>query len=111
MPSFQQLVKCPHCSLPITLTSDFTDGEIFVHGKMKKNGQSIKNGLPAEWYQYLRDNNLVYGCAKPYIVVRHNSVYYEAVPFKRTLINTRRQTIIPQQRVNPNPQIFSSDKV
>lgn len=99
MPSLQQILRCPYCSLPISLNSDFTDGKIFVHGKMKKNGKDIKSDLPADWYQYLRDNELIYGCAKPFVVVRHNSVCYEAIPFKRDVSHKRRQTIIPQQRL------------
>ena len=94
-------VHCPHCGLLAHVRSGEADKGVLYHGIIKKNGHRLANNLPADWYQYIRDNDIVYGCAKPFILVRKSSIQYEAVPYNPEVPKStrRRATVIPCGRV------------
>ena len=100
------VVHCPHCRLPASITSQEIDAGAIYHGVMKKNGHKIQKRIPPEWVQYLKSNDLIYGCGKPFMVLRKSSVQFEAVPYNPNpkSLQVRRATVIPCSRVQPSIQ-------
>jgi hypothetical protein len=95
------VVHCPHCGLPAPVTAADIDKGALYHGTLKKNGRRLRDRVPAEWVQYLYDNDMIYGCGKPFFVIRKSSIQFEAVPFNPMFRGTsiRRSTVIPCERV------------
>ena len=101
------VVHCPHCGLPAPVTATDIDNGAIYHGTLKKNGRQLRDRVPADWVQYLRDNDMIYGCGKPFLVVRKSSIQFEAIPFIQGA-KTRRATIIPCTRPQPSPSASSN---
>ena len=66
---------CPHCSDPILIFHAEIKCAIFRHGVIKSSGQQISPHAPKSECDYLSQNGLIYGCGKPFRVIRNTSDY------------------------------------
>ena len=63
------LVDCPHCKLPIFVYRKDFNCCIFRHGVFKSTLQQIDPHLPKPHCDYLKQNDLIIGCGKPFRLV------------------------------------------
>lgn len=59
--------NCPHCGTNIVVMKNEVNCKIFRCGQLKSNGTQIPPHAQKIVCDQLRENNLVYGCAKPFI--------------------------------------------
>lgn len=60
----EHIVICPHCHIPIIIEK--INCGIFRHGTLKINNTQVPPHLNKEQCDYLKNNDLVYGCCKPF---------------------------------------------
>ena len=60
------IVKCPHCFNFCSIATKDIRCKIFRHGILKSNLKPIPPHSSKELCDYLAQNGLVYGCAKPF---------------------------------------------
>ena len=60
------IVKCPHCFNLCSIATKEIRCKIFRHGILKSNLKPIPPHSSKELCDYLAQNGLVYGCAKPF---------------------------------------------
>jgi hypothetical protein len=58
------IVQCPHCKSLVEILE--INCQIFRHGAFKLTGQQIPPHLPELECRRLAENNLIYGCGKPF---------------------------------------------
>jgi hypothetical protein len=63
----EPILKCPHCNEYILIEK--INCAIFRHGTLKKNLKQIDPHSLKELCDYFFQNNLIYGCGKPFRVV------------------------------------------
>ena len=72
------IIDCPHCFQKCEILE--INCAIFRCGIFKNSLQQIPPHLPKNECEYLFDNNLIYGCGKPFqIVLDENKKLYTAV--------------------------------
>jgi hypothetical protein len=64
-------VKCPHCGEYIIIEQ--INCSIFRHGVMKKNFVQIAPHLIKEECDKLNEQDLIYGCGKPFKIINENN--------------------------------------
>jgi hypothetical protein len=64
------LVMCPHCLDSILIEQ--LNCCIFRHGTLKSNGQQINPHASKELCDYYIENSLIFGCGKPFQVIKNN---------------------------------------
>jgi len=69
------IIQCPHCNDYVYVFLNELNCQIFRHGIYKKNYQQIDPHLPKEKCDFLIQNNLIYGCGKPFKVIKENENY------------------------------------
>ena len=62
------IITCPHCSLDIIIHLNEINCHIFRCGVIKETGQQIPSHETKEICEMLFNNNLIYGCGKPFIL-------------------------------------------
>ena len=62
-------INCPHCNGEIEI--EVIACGIFRHGQFKINGQQINPHESKEKCDYYTQNNLIWGCGKPF---RYNTI-------------------------------------
>jgi hypothetical protein len=67
------IVKCPHCDEYIMIEE--LNCKIFRHGAFKNNGNQIDPHSPKNLCDYYIENNLIYGCGKPFKLLVNNNNY------------------------------------
>ena len=67
------IVVCPHCNIPILIEK--LNCFIFRHGIFIKNGQQIPPHSNKNECDYYIQNNLIYGCGKPFRIIKENQQY------------------------------------
>jgi hypothetical protein len=67
----QPILKCPHCNEDIIIEK--INCAIFRHGIMKKNLKQIDPHSLKELCEYFVNNDLIYGCGKPFRIVFKNN--------------------------------------
>jgi hypothetical protein len=67
------IVKCPHCDEYIMIEE--LNCKIFRHGVFKNNGNQIDPHSPKNLCDYYIENNLIYGCGKPFKLLVNNNNY------------------------------------
>ena len=67
------IVKCPHCAEYVIIEE--INCKIFRHGVFKNIGTQIDPHTPKNLCDYYVENNLIYGCGKPFILVINNNNY------------------------------------
>jgi len=66
------LVECPHCDLYIQILIQEFNCKIFRHGTLKSNHKQIHPHLPKKKCDYLVANDLIFGCGKPYKLIKQD---------------------------------------
>ncbi len=67
--------NCPHCKDPIVVYSNEINCGIFRHAVFKSNLQQINSHETKENCDKHIANNLVYGYAKPFQLIKQNNNY------------------------------------
>jgi hypothetical protein len=71
------VVSCPHCKDPILIEQ--LNCCIFRHGTYISNGQQIPPHSIKEYCDYVANNNLIYGCGKPFRIIINEKKEYIAI--------------------------------
>jgi hypothetical protein len=69
----QPVLECPHCKNYIIIEK--INCAIFRHGVLKENGQQIDPHSVKELCEYYVNNNLIYGCGKPFKIILKNGIF------------------------------------
>jgi hypothetical protein len=64
------IIFCPHCKEQVLIEQ--LNCCIFRHGIKKNNFENINPHASKEECDYLINNNLIYGCGKPFKVIEDN---------------------------------------
>ena len=64
------IVKCPHCDQQIEILE--INCAIFRHGVFKHSGEQIDPHSSEEMCNKYVEENLIYGCGKPFRIVKNN---------------------------------------
>lgn len=64
------IFSCPHCKEMIEVAEDEVNCSIFRHAAYKNSFHQVCPHLPKVACDELVKNNLVYGCAKPFRLIR-----------------------------------------
>lgn len=67
------IINCPHCLEEIIIHKNDVNCGIFRHGVYKNNLQPIPPHSNKEDCEYLLKNGEIYGCSKPFRVVKRNN--------------------------------------
>lgn len=59
--------RCPHCQIEIVVNKKQLNCKIFRCGVYKKTGKQIPPHSKKEVCDKLAEDNLIYGCGKPFI--------------------------------------------
>lgn len=70
-------VKCPHCNEYIIIEQ--INCAIFRHGIYKDNYSQINPHLPKNDCDKLKNENLIYGCGKPFKIEKNDNGVFIAV--------------------------------
>jgi len=70
------IVSCPHCFQNILIEK--INCAIFRHA-MFKNGEEVSPHLDKLNCDLLFEKKLIYGCSKPFKIIKNNNLQYEAV--------------------------------
>ena len=65
------IILCPHCNDPIII-QEINCG-IFRHAVLKANNQQINPHAPKKDCDNYINNNLIYGCGKPFKIIKNNN--------------------------------------
>jgi hypothetical protein len=68
------IVECPHCKELIIIEE--LNCKIFRHGVFKETNLQINPHATKSECDYLIDNNLIYGCGKPFEIYLINNNYH-----------------------------------
>ena len=72
------ILKCPHCNSIIIVNPKDINCAIFRHAILKDTGQQIDPHSKKDVCDELVKTNKVFGCAKPFKLVRIDSMNYIA---------------------------------
>ena len=64
------LLYCPHCDFPVQVAADEVNCLIFRHGVIKSTGAQIPPHSSKKICDELSTKGLIWGCGKPFILVR-----------------------------------------
>jgi len=67
----EPILTCPHCNEPIIIEK--INCAIFRHGILKTNGKQIDPHSSKELCDYYINNQLIYGCGKPFKIIYINN--------------------------------------
>ena len=65
------IFDCPHCDNIVQVHQDQVNCHIFRHGIFKSTGLQIDPHLPKDDCEKLFSNDLIYGCGKPFRLLRN----------------------------------------
>lgn len=63
------IFECPHCKDLVMVSERQVNCKIFRHAQYKSNYRQINPHATKEYCDQVVSQNLVYGCAKPFILV------------------------------------------
>ena len=69
----EPIITCPNCN-EFIIVEKLNCG-IFRHGIVKENGKQMDPHLCKEQCDFLINNNLIYGCGKPFQIINENGVW------------------------------------
>ena len=69
----EPIIACPNCN-EFIIVEKLNCG-IFRHGIIKENGKQMDPHLGKEQCDFFIDNNLIYGCGKPFQIINENGVW------------------------------------
>lgn len=69
--------ECPHCELIVQVLEKELNCLIFRHGILKNNNTQINPHLSQNECERLSNDNLIYGCGKPFRLLKNtdNEIY------------------------------------
>ena len=67
-----RVIICPHCN-EYVLIQELGCG-IFRHGIMKDTFEQISSHASKEECEYLKNNDLIFGCGRPFRLIGHEVV-------------------------------------
>jgi hypothetical protein len=73
------IVVCPHCFDKIIINKNEVNCAIFRHGSFKTNLEPIPPHSSKEDCEALLSNKQIYGCSKPFKVIRTEGDILEAI--------------------------------
>jgi len=73
------IFNCPHCDTPIQVYLNELNCHIFRHGIMKDTHTQINPHLNKDECDRLYTGGLIYGCGKPFQLVKNDKNQYVAV--------------------------------
>lgn len=68
-------IECPHCKLQIVIYKNEINCAIFRHGVLKNSGIQVGPHSSKEECDNLLKNELIYGCGKPFKLVKNEKEY------------------------------------
>lgn len=68
-------IKCPHCDSYILIYKNEINCGIFRHGIYKNTGMQINPHAEKTECDNLYNNNLIYGCGKPFRINKSNDIH------------------------------------
>ena len=68
--------QCPHCQEWVYLPKQEFNCKIYRHGVLKSNYQQIDPHLPKSECYRLKNNNLIFGCGKPFKIIVSGNKYF-----------------------------------
>jgi hypothetical protein len=71
------VVICPHCKEPIIIEK--LNCCIFRHGTFITNGKQINPHLPKKYCEILINKKLIYGCGKPFKIIKNENNEFEGI--------------------------------
>ena len=69
------IIECPHCKNIVYIEKKDFNCHIFRHGVLKSTLKQIDPHLDKENCDKLKDANLIYGCGKPFKLIKLNNNY------------------------------------
>ena len=72
-PLEEPVLKCPHCKEFVIIEK--VNCGIFRHGSFKSNDQQINPHESKKMCDYYFENNLIYGCGKPFQIVKNGEKF------------------------------------
>ena len=73
------VIQCPHCKDSVLIYLKELNCHIFRHGIYKNNLKQIDPHLNKEKCDNLYKNNLIYGCGKPFKIIKKNEEYLSEI--------------------------------
>jgi hypothetical protein len=73
------IVECPHCKQKILVYKKEFNCKIFRHGVFKKNLKQIDPHLSKSECDRLKNEDLIYGCGKPYKLIIKDGKFYTEI--------------------------------
>lgn len=67
------IIECPHCKQYVIIEQ--INCAIFRHGIYKNNLQQINPHMPKIECEELKNNDLIYGCSKPFRLDKKNDIW------------------------------------
>jgi len=71
------VVECPHCNAPVLVEK--LNCRIFRHGTLVASGKQIDPHASKELCDYFVEKNKIYGCGKPFQIVKNEKAEFVAV--------------------------------
>ena len=68
-------LECPHCNSIVEIHQNEINCAIFRHGIYKHNNTQMNPHAPKEECDIAVQNNLIFGCGKPFRMVKMNDTY------------------------------------
>ena len=65
------IVNCPNCNTPVLIEQ--LNCRIFRHGILKSDNTQIDPHASKELCDYYINNDLIYGCGKPFRILENNN--------------------------------------
>ena len=69
------IIQCPHCKDYIQVFKKEFNCKIFRHGILKSNLKQIDPHLNKSECDRLKNEDLIYGCGKPFQLIENDGVY------------------------------------
>jgi len=73
------IIQCPHCKEYIQILKKEFNCKIFRHGILKSNLKQIDPHLKREDCDRLKNEDLIYGCGKPFQLIELNGSYIAVI--------------------------------
>ncbi len=71
-----KVLECPHCKDQVFIQQKEINCGIFRHGVYKQNNQQMNPHAPKEECDKAKDEDLIWGCGKPFRVYVRNNEYF-----------------------------------
>jgi len=73
------IIQCPHCKEYIQVFKKEFNCKIFRHGILKSNLKQIDPHLKRSECDKLKNDDLIYGCGKPFQLIELNGSYIAVI--------------------------------